>query len=201
MWTWVKYHTKCIKRCLASQQEHRPLLTAFKADYRCLFLCLQRTVPAGQNSLALQPLLSDTEYKVSITPVYAEGDGAVTSQMGRTRKSETLHCPLLLKAFFFFLLLNECANTMWTSVPPASAASLFFTLFFFLELSCRVLSQSDPFLSSCHSWCVISVKSFLKTTVASPHLAANNRQMVLETSCECNMWKLTWKTLKTKSRN
>ncbi|XP_024865789.1 collagen alpha-1(XIV) chain isoform X3 [Kryptolebias marmoratus] len=43
-----------------------------------------RMVPAGQNSLVLQPLLSDTEYKVSITPVYVEGDGAVASQKGRT---------------------------------------------------------------------------------------------------------------------
>ncbi|XP_047460878.1 collagen alpha-1(XIV) chain [Mugil cephalus] len=43
-----------------------------------------RTVPTGQSSLVLQPLLSDTEYKVSITPVYPEGDGPMASQMGRT---------------------------------------------------------------------------------------------------------------------
>lgn len=50
-------------------------------------LCLQRTVPTGQSSLVLQPLLSDTEYKVAITPVYPEGDGPAASRMGRTRKS------------------------------------------------------------------------------------------------------------------
>uniref|UniRef100_A0AAQ5ZLA8 Collagen, type XIV, alpha 1b n=1 Tax=Amphiprion ocellaris TaxID=80972 RepID=A0AAQ5ZLA8_AMPOC len=43
-----------------------------------------RTVPTGQNSLVLQPLLSDTEYKVAITPVYADGDGPTAAQMGRT---------------------------------------------------------------------------------------------------------------------
>ncbi|KAG8004825.1 Collagen alpha-1(XIV) chain, partial [Nibea albiflora] len=43
-----------------------------------------RTVPTGQNSLVLQPLLSDTEYKVAITPVYPDGDGPTASRMGRT---------------------------------------------------------------------------------------------------------------------
>ncbi|XP_069566385.1 collagen alpha-1(XIV) chain-like isoform X1 [Brachyistius frenatus] len=43
-----------------------------------------RTVPVGQSSLVLQPLLSDTEYKIAITPVYPEGDGPTAGQMGRT---------------------------------------------------------------------------------------------------------------------
>ncbi|XP_072317831.1 collagen alpha-1(XIV) chain-like, partial [Eucyclogobius newberryi] len=43
-----------------------------------------RTVPAGQNSLVLQPLLSDTEYKVALTPVYAEGDGPTSARSART---------------------------------------------------------------------------------------------------------------------
>ncbi|XP_068603529.1 collagen alpha-1(XIV) chain-like [Brachionichthys hirsutus] len=43
-----------------------------------------QTVPAGQNSLVLQPLLSDTEYKVAITPVYPDGDGPASAQVGRT---------------------------------------------------------------------------------------------------------------------
>uniref|UniRef100_A0AAY5K1J6 Collagen, type XIV, alpha 1b n=1 Tax=Esox lucius TaxID=8010 RepID=A0AAY5K1J6_ESOLU len=41
-------------------------------------------VPGGQSSLLLQPLLSDTEYKVTVTPVYADGDGPGVSRMGRT---------------------------------------------------------------------------------------------------------------------
>ncbi|XP_028454162.1 collagen alpha-1(XIV) chain-like isoform X2 [Perca flavescens] len=44
----------------------------------------QRTVPTGQNSLILQPLLSDTEYKVAVTPVYPDGDGPTAARMGRT---------------------------------------------------------------------------------------------------------------------
>ncbi|XP_068188958.1 collagen alpha-1(XIV) chain-like isoform X2 [Antennarius striatus] len=40
--------------------------------------------PAGQNSLVLQPLLSDTEYKIAITPVYPDGDGPTSALTGRT---------------------------------------------------------------------------------------------------------------------
>uniref|UniRef100_A0A8C4IQV2 Collagen alpha-1(XIV) chain n=1 Tax=Dicentrarchus labrax TaxID=13489 RepID=A0A8C4IQV2_DICLA len=43
-----------------------------------------RTVPTGQSSLVLQPLLSDTDYKITITPVYPDGDGPTASRMGRT---------------------------------------------------------------------------------------------------------------------
>uniref|UniRef100_A0A6Q2Y7T8 Collagen, type XIV, alpha 1b n=1 Tax=Esox lucius TaxID=8010 RepID=A0A6Q2Y7T8_ESOLU len=38
----------------------------------------------GRIPLLLQPLLSDTEYKVTVTPVYADGDGPGVSRMGRT---------------------------------------------------------------------------------------------------------------------
>uniref|UniRef100_A0A671TKY2 Collagen type XIV alpha 1 chain n=1 Tax=Sparus aurata TaxID=8175 RepID=A0A671TKY2_SPAAU len=44
----------------------------------------EETVGWSQSSLVLQPLLSDTEYKVAITPVYPEGDGPAASRMGRT---------------------------------------------------------------------------------------------------------------------
>uniref|UniRef100_A0A3Q3WT58 Uncharacterized protein n=1 Tax=Mola mola TaxID=94237 RepID=A0A3Q3WT58_MOLML len=43
-----------------------------------------RTVPTGQSSLVLQPLLVDTDYKIHVTPVYPDGDGPTASQMGRT---------------------------------------------------------------------------------------------------------------------
>ncbi|KAM3596124.1 uncharacterized protein V6R79_008541 [Siganus canaliculatus] len=43
-----------------------------------------RTVPSGQTSMILQPLLSDTEYKVALTPVYQDGDGPTAARMGRT---------------------------------------------------------------------------------------------------------------------
>uniref|UniRef100_A0A8C2X9R8 Collagen, type XIV, alpha 1b n=1 Tax=Cyclopterus lumpus TaxID=8103 RepID=A0A8C2X9R8_CYCLU len=42
------------------------------------------TVSTGHNILVLQPLLSDTEYKVSITPVYPDGDGPPAARTGRT---------------------------------------------------------------------------------------------------------------------
>ncbi|KAM9385496.1 collagen alpha-1(XIV) chain [Pholidichthys leucotaenia] len=41
-------------------------------------------VPSGQSSLIIQPLLSDTEYQVSVTPVYPEADGPMDAQTGRT---------------------------------------------------------------------------------------------------------------------
>ncbi|XP_053719022.1 collagen alpha-1(XIV) chain-like [Synchiropus splendidus] len=41
-------------------------------------------VPPGQSSLILQPLLSDTEYHVTVTPVYLEGEGASAKMSGRT---------------------------------------------------------------------------------------------------------------------
>ncbi|XP_041101607.1 collagen alpha-1(XIV) chain-like isoform X3 [Polyodon spathula] len=41
-------------------------------------------VPGKENTLLLQPLLSDTEYRVTVTPVYADGDGVSSSSEGRT---------------------------------------------------------------------------------------------------------------------
>ncbi|XP_041104554.1 collagen alpha-1(XIV) chain-like isoform X4 [Polyodon spathula] len=41
-------------------------------------------VPGRANTLLLQPLLSDTEYRVTVTPVYADGDGVSSSSEGRT---------------------------------------------------------------------------------------------------------------------
>ncbi|KAH0617470.1 hypothetical protein JD844_015746 [Phrynosoma platyrhinos] len=41
-------------------------------------------VPGRQNNLLLQPLLSDTEYKVMVTPIYSDGEGASLSVPGKT---------------------------------------------------------------------------------------------------------------------
>ncbi|XP_051948609.1 collagen alpha-1(XIV) chain [Xyrauchen texanus] len=41
-------------------------------------------VPAGQTSLLLQPLLSDTEYRVSVSGVYSDGQGPVITRVART---------------------------------------------------------------------------------------------------------------------
>ncbi|XP_075438441.1 collagen alpha-1(XIV) chain isoform X2 [Ascaphus truei] len=41
-------------------------------------------VPGRQNEVVLQPLLSDTEYKVTVTPVYFNGEGNSVSTSGNT---------------------------------------------------------------------------------------------------------------------
>ncbi|XP_030074425.1 collagen alpha-1(XIV) chain isoform X1 [Microcaecilia unicolor] len=41
-------------------------------------------VPGRQNSFRIQPLLSDTEYKVTVTPVYFSGEGVGISAYGKT---------------------------------------------------------------------------------------------------------------------
>ncbi|XP_011617196.2 collagen alpha-1(XIV) chain-like isoform X1 [Takifugu rubripes] len=43
-----------------------------------------RVLPVGQNSLILQPLLADTDYRIHVTPVYHHGDGPTTTQIDRT---------------------------------------------------------------------------------------------------------------------
>ncbi|KAK1332010.1 hypothetical protein QTO34_007687 [Cnephaeus nilssonii] len=41
-------------------------------------------VPGSQNNLLLKPLLSDTEYKVTVTPIYDDGEGVSVSAPGKT---------------------------------------------------------------------------------------------------------------------
>ncbi|XP_053571296.1 collagen alpha-1(XIV) chain isoform X1 [Bombina bombina] len=41
-------------------------------------------VPGRQNEIVLQPLISDTEYKVTVTPVYFNGEGNSVSANGQT---------------------------------------------------------------------------------------------------------------------
>lgn len=44
-------------------------------------------VPGGQRRAVLEPLLSDTQYKVTVTPVYRDGrDGVGVSALGSTCK-------------------------------------------------------------------------------------------------------------------
>uniref|UniRef100_A0A672ZAW4 Collagen, type XIV, alpha 1a n=1 Tax=Sphaeramia orbicularis TaxID=375764 RepID=A0A672ZAW4_9TELE len=51
----------------------------------CLCVCVQVLVPGGQRRTVLQPLLSDTQYKVTVTPVYRDGqDGISVSSLGAT---------------------------------------------------------------------------------------------------------------------
>ncbi|XP_060771295.1 collagen alpha-1(XIV) chain isoform X2 [Neoarius graeffei] len=41
-------------------------------------------VPGNQNSVVLQPLLSDTDYRVSVTAIYADGEGPAITRSART---------------------------------------------------------------------------------------------------------------------
>lgn len=49
-------------------------------------------VPSGQRSAVLQPLLSDTQYQVTVTPMYRDGHpGISTSALGATCKNTHTH--------------------------------------------------------------------------------------------------------------
>ena len=49
-----------------------------------LCFCLQIMVPGSQNTLLLKNLLSETEYKVTVTPIYDDGEGVSVSAPGKT---------------------------------------------------------------------------------------------------------------------
>jgi collagen type XIV alpha len=43
-------------------------------------------IPGSQNTLLLKPLLPDTEYKVTVTPLYTDREGVSVSAPGKTCK-------------------------------------------------------------------------------------------------------------------
>lgn len=53
---------------------------------------LQVLVPGSSKSVMLEPLLSDTEYKITVNPIYPEGEDSAFSQSstGHTRESPFL---------------------------------------------------------------------------------------------------------------
>lgn len=51
-----------------------------------IWLPLQTTVPGRRNNVILQPLQPDTPYKITVIPVYEDGDGAHLTGNGRTGK-------------------------------------------------------------------------------------------------------------------
>lgn len=55
--------------------------------------CPQETVTAGTTTTVLRGLQPDTVYTVSLVPVYAEGEGKIMSENGKTSTTEsfTLH--------------------------------------------------------------------------------------------------------------
>uniref|UniRef100_A0A8C6UGW9 Collagen type XIV alpha 1 chain n=1 Tax=Neogobius melanostomus TaxID=47308 RepID=A0A8C6UGW9_9GOBI len=76
----------------ASWELDDPHVESFRVSYSAfgevkrLCLCVSRVfVPGGQRTTVLQPLLADTQYKVTVTPVYTSGEaGATVSTLGTT---------------------------------------------------------------------------------------------------------------------
>lgn len=141
-----------------------------KFDFNIFFflLCFQRTVPSGQTSLVLQPLLSDTEYKVTVIPVYNEGDGPASSQMGRTRKSQVINCYILICTL---MKINPVfcfcgSNTTTLIITPAFLTCTLF-LVYTLWTIVQFCSGSAWPLCSSHGLNLILVKSLLKTEIYS----------------------------------
>lgn len=90
----TEFHSTTGRRpemCLCSPQEHSPYQNTFNdcgfCESRCAFSLLQAMVPAAQTSLLLQPLLSDTEYRLSVSAVYSDGNGPPITRIARTRES------------------------------------------------------------------------------------------------------------------
>lgn len=99
----------------------------------------QRTLPSTQTSLVLQPLLADTLYKMAVTPVYPDGDGATVAASGRTR---------MLVAVPTGVGENEGADSPWPVIQRALSLSLSLSLFLALSINCAVyLSISASSLS------------------------------------------------------
>lgn len=80
-------------------------------------------MPTAQSSLVLQPLLSDTEYKILITPVYPEGDGPTAMRLGRTRKS--VH---FVSSLSFRFHSEGSTSKMMDHLEPAQRSALNRTL-------------------------------------------------------------------------
>lgn len=52
-----------------------------------LYFTFKVMVPGTQNDVLLKTLIPDTEYKVTVTPIYTTGEGVSVSAPGRTCKS------------------------------------------------------------------------------------------------------------------
>ncbi|KAK1789228.1 hypothetical protein P4O66_015173 [Electrophorus voltai] len=79
--------TALLYRRTALLYRHTALLyrrTALLCRHTALLCRHTMMVPGRHSSVVLQPLLSDTEYRVSVTPVYADGVGPSVTRAART---------------------------------------------------------------------------------------------------------------------
>lgn len=72
-----------MRSSIVSLVREEPELTAMV----CVCVCEQEQVSGGTTSTVLRNLLPDTSYKVTVVPVYPEGEGLRQSDEGQTRKS------------------------------------------------------------------------------------------------------------------
>lgn len=63
----------------------------------------QEQVSGGTTSTSLRNLLSDTEYTVTVVPVYPQGDGLRQSDNGRTRESQRTRLEMSGPSWFLVL--------------------------------------------------------------------------------------------------
>lgn len=73
-----------ISRSPESCSIHRPTGTEVLTKTGVLCFSLQVMVPGSQNNLLLKSLLPNTEYKVTVTPIYDDGEGVSVSAPGKT---------------------------------------------------------------------------------------------------------------------
>lgn len=79
-----------ISKCLLSCSISRPMGTEVLLSRWSFAFFVQVMVPGSQNNLLLKPLLSDTEYKVTVTPIYDDEEGVSVSAPGKTCESNFL---------------------------------------------------------------------------------------------------------------
>lgn len=79
--TWYSEHLNCVPVCVCVS------VYVFRRSVH-----VQVVVPGGQRRAVLENLLPDTEYKVTVTPVYMDRqDGVSVSALGSTCKSSNSH--------------------------------------------------------------------------------------------------------------
>lgn len=81
-----------------------------------ILVCEQEQVSGGTTSTVLRNLLSDTPYKVTVVPVYPEGEGLRLTDRGKTRE---LDCSLNFKTTLRDQLHPGLSKT--NILSPASA--------------------------------------------------------------------------------
>lgn len=89
----------------------------YSTSFHCIFY--QKVVAGRENDIVLQSLLSDTEYKVTVTPMYFNGEGNPVSASGRTRMYglclwvKVQRHKLLLFIYYFSLKLLVVLKCDW----------------------------------------------------------------------------------------